>query len=53
LIDGAHAHLQAGAGIVAGSHPQQELAETEAKLGTLLAALMPAPDQHAKHSRSA
>lgn len=39
LIDGRHATLQAGAGIVAGSNPEQELAETEAKLGTLLAAL--------------
>lgn len=42
LIDGRHAELQAGAGIVAGSDPQQELAETAAKLGTLLAALGPA-----------
>lgn len=39
LIDGNMAELQAGAGIVAGSDPQHELAETEAKLGTLLAAL--------------
>jgi len=39
LIDGSTAELQAGAGIVAGSDPQHELAETEAKLGTLLAAL--------------
>lgn len=39
LIDGRHATLQAGAGIVAGSNPEQELAETEAKLGTLFAAL--------------
>ncbi|WP_153147809.1 isochorismate synthase MenF [Dechloromonas sp. H13] len=31
--------LHAGAGIVAGSDPHQELAETEAKFGTLLAAL--------------
>lgn len=42
LLDGNSAELQAGAGIVAGSDPQQELAETEAKLGTLLAALSPA-----------
>ena len=42
LLDGNTAELQAGAGIVAGSDPQQELAETEAKLGTLLAALSPA-----------
>jgi len=39
LLDGHRAELQAGAGIVAGSEPEQELAETEAKLGTLLAAL--------------
>ena len=39
LLDGHNAELQAGAGIVAGSEPCQELAETEAKLGTLLAAL--------------
>ena len=39
LIEDKLAHLQAGAGIVAGSHPEQEFAETEAKLGTLLAAL--------------
>lgn len=42
LLDGNSAELHAGAGIVAGSDPQQELAETEAKLGTLLAALTPA-----------
>jgi len=42
LLDGHTAELQAGAGIVAGSDPRQELAETEAKLGTLLAALAPA-----------
>ncbi|HLO64080.1 MAG TPA: chorismate-binding protein, partial [Azonexus sp.] len=41
LLDGNTAELQAGAGIVAGSDPAQELAETEAKLGTLLAALNP------------
>lgn len=40
LIDGNVAELQAGAGIVAGSDPQHELAETDAKLGTLLAALL-------------
>ena len=41
LISGQTAELQAGAGIVDGSDPQLELAETEAKLGTLLAALSP------------
>lgn len=38
LLNGHRALLQAGAGIVAGSDPAAELAETEAKLGTLLAA---------------
>lgn len=41
LLNGHRAELQAGAGIVAASDPRQELAETEAKLGTLLAALAP------------
>lgn len=41
LLDGKQAILQAGAGIVAGSQPADELAETEAKLGTLLNALRP------------
>lgn len=39
LIRGDQAYLQAGAGIVAGSIPAQELAETDAKFGTLLRAL--------------
>jgi salicylate biosynthesis isochorismate synthase len=39
LIAGDTIELQAGAGIVAGSDPTQELAETEAKFATLLAAL--------------
>lgn len=39
LLAGHTADLQAGAGIVAGSDPAHELAETEAKLGTLLNAL--------------
>lgn len=43
LIEGSRIELQAGAGIVAGSDPAQELAETEAKFGTLLAALAPPP----------
>ena len=43
LIDGCRIELQAGAGIVAGSDPEQELAETEAKFGTLLAALTASP----------
>lgn len=49
LLDGNRALLQAGAGIVAGSDPVQELAEIEAKLGTLLAALSEAP----RHTRRA
>ena len=43
LISGSSLELQAGAGIVAGSDPEQELAETEAKFGTLLGALTAAP----------
>jgi isochorismate synthase len=44
LIEGSRLELQAGAGIVASSDPAQELAETEAKFGTLLAALAPPPN---------
>lgn len=40
LIDGDRIELQAGAGIVAGSQALTELAETEAKFGTLLDALL-------------
>ena len=47
LIDGKRIELQAGAGIVAGSDPEHELAETEAKIGTLLAALRAAPARDA------
>ncbi|HEY9845841.1 MAG TPA: isochorismate synthase [Candidatus Caenarcaniphilales bacterium] len=39
LIDGRHARLYAGAGIVAGSDPDKELAEINLKLQALLAAL--------------
>lgn len=39
LIVGNQAELHAGAGIVAGSTPEQEFAETEAKLAPLLEAL--------------
>lgn len=46
LLAGTTAELQAGAGIVSGSDPLQELAETEAKFGTLLAAL-----SDTRHSR--
>jgi salicylate biosynthesis isochorismate synthase len=50
LIAGETIELQAGAGIVAGSDPTQELAETEAKFATLLAALN-APAEAARRTR--
>ncbi|MGA7937239.1 MAG: isochorismate synthase [Kovacikia sp.] len=40
LIDGCHARLYAGAGIVSGSDPNRELAEVQLKLQALLAALV-------------
>jgi menaquinone-specific isochorismate synthase len=40
LIDGCHARLYAGAGIVAGSDPDRELAEVQLKLQALLSALV-------------
>jgi menaquinone-specific isochorismate synthase len=40
LIDGCHARLYAGAGIVAGSDPNRELAEVQLKLQALLQALV-------------
>lgn len=52
LLDGHTAELQAGAGIVAGSRPEQELAETEAKLVTLLTALNP-DYRHIRNTRQA
>jgi menaquinone-specific isochorismate synthase len=39
LIEGGHARVYAGAGIVAGSEPEREFAETELKFQALLAAL--------------
>ncbi len=39
LVDGARARLYAGAGIVAGSTPDKEFAETELKFNAILAAL--------------
>lgn len=48
LIDGHKADLQAGAGIVSGSDPLYELAEIEAKLGTLLAALQPGNERNSR-----
>lgn len=53
LLDGKQALLQAGAGIVAGSTPEQELAEIEAKFGTLYAALCPSHEAARPHSRQA
>jgi len=50
LLYGNTAELQAGAGVVAGSDAAHELAETNAKFGTLLAAL--APDCAAKDTAS-
>jgi len=40
LINGCHARLFAGAGIVAGSDPDRELAEVQLKLQALLAGLI-------------
>jgi len=42
VVVGNRAHLWAGAGIVAGSDPDRELAETELKLRAMLGALEPA-----------
>jgi isochorismate synthase EntC len=52
VLAGNRAHLWAGAGIVAGSDPERELAETELKLRAMLGALgvaaepAPADGQH-------
>jgi menaquinone-specific isochorismate synthase len=40
LVEGAEAHLIAGVGLVAGSDPEAELAETQLKLQALLSALV-------------
>lgn len=45
LIDGRQVEMQAGAGIVAGSDPQRELAETDAKLATVLDLFSRHPDE--------
>ena len=39
LLAGERAHLYAGAGIVAGSDPDREIAETDTKLRAMLGAL--------------
>jgi menaquinone-specific isochorismate synthase len=39
-VDGDHASMYAGVGVVAGSRPETELAETQLKLQALLAALI-------------
>lgn len=43
ILDGTRARLVAGAGIVAGSDPDAEWEETEAKLAAMRSALMPRP----------
>mgnify|MGYP001447626489 CR=1 FL=1 len=43
VLVGNRAHLWAGAGIVAGSDPDRELAETDLKLSAMLGALGAAP----------
>jgi isochorismate synthase len=48
LLNGRTALLQAGAGIVAGSDPGSELAETEAKFGTIMGAFAAAGRQSRK-----
>ncbi|WP_162888608.1 isochorismate synthase MenF [Dechloromonas sp. HYN0024] len=53
LLDGHTAKLHAGAGIVAGSDALQELAETNAKLDTMLNALSPASRLESGDSRRA
>jgi menaquinone-specific isochorismate synthase len=40
LLEGGHARLYAGAGIVAGSSPEKEFAETELKVQAMQAALL-------------
>ncbi len=50
LLSGQQAELHAGAGIVAGSDPIQEFAETEAKFRTMLDALQPARLWQESHS---
>jgi menaquinone-specific isochorismate synthase len=40
LVEGCHARLYAGAGIVAGSDPEREMAEVQLKLRALLGALV-------------
>jgi isochorismate synthase len=47
LVDGREVALYAGAGFVRGSAPQQEFAETEAKLAPMLAALRAAGTREA------
>jgi menaquinone-specific isochorismate synthase len=39
-IEGHRAHLMAGVGVLAGSDPQAELAETDLKLQPMLAAIV-------------
>ncbi len=41
LVEGSHARVFAGAGVVSGSTPDKEFAETELKFGAVLGALLP------------
>lgn len=50
LLSGAEATLYGGAGFVAGSDPQQEMAEIEAKLAAMLQALQARPDGAARRA---
>ncbi|MGH7857972.1 MAG: isochorismate synthase [Candidatus Binatia bacterium] len=47
LVDGTTLLLRAGAGIVAGSNPEAELAETEVKLAALVRGLVPRRSERA------
>jgi isochorismate synthase len=51
VLAGNRAHLWAGAGIVAGSDPDRELAETEIKLRAMLGALGIEPGQGSEDAR--
>lgn len=50
-LDGSSARLFAGGGVVAGSHPETELAETRAKLRPMQAALETRPAPPAGQTR--
>ena len=52
MVKGNEITLFAGAGVVPGSEPEKEWQETDAKLGTMLKALMPdaTASQEIKHA---